>query len=362
MSGKVLSKRGNHRRRRGRLGLTLIELLVIIGIIVLILAMIMPTIQRVRASMDQMLCANHLRQLTTAAHHFHADQGRLPPGYLGPSHDLNAQSPDFWYEGQWIGHFPLLLPYLEEKALFEQLDVNFDPMVVSARKWFWSAPANGPGPPHAANYTAAMKSIKVFRCPSAANYITPIGNPAWRGGGTILGMHVYQSAQGVETVAWKDEYGPAAAYRPLGRTHYAGVAGTGLGSHPELSRYEGIYTNRSKTSLGQLTVQDGTSHTLLYGEICGSWWASPPEMYELCWMAAGGMSTYLGLHRGLKAPLIAFSSYHVQGANFSFADGSVRMVRYRQTHQRNSEDWYVLQELAGKHDGGQRDTSALVLD
>ncbi len=350
-------------QRQQRGGFTLLEILVVIGIITLILALIMPTIQRIRASADQLICGNHLRQLGTAAHHFHGDYGRLPPGYLGPSLEKNEQLPDFYFEGQWIGHFPLLLPYLEEKKVFEQLDVSFNPSEVSACKWFWRAPTTGPGLPHVGNYAVAMKSIKVLRCPSAANYITPIGNTDQKGGGTILGMHLYQSpAFGVNTVGWKDEYGPASIYRPLGRTNYVGVAGTGLGSDAHLSRYEGIYTNRSKISLGQLAVQDGTSNTLLYGEICGSTWSSSVESYDLSWMGAGSLSTYGGLHRGLNAPFTAFSSYHVQGVNFCFADGSVRLVRYRQTSIKQSEDWYILQELAGKHDGGLRDASILVAD
>jgi prepilin-type processing-associated H-X9-DG protein len=142
-----------------------------------------------------------------------------------------------------------------------------------------------------------------------------------------------------------------------------GVAGCGSGDHPFFSRYEGIYTNRKELTLGQVSLLDGTSHTLFYGEVAGSQWVCPAERMDISWMAGGGLGTYLGLHRAHDAPLIAFSSYHSLGVQFCFADGSVRTVRYGNTRWSGgplSQDWLVLQQLAGWRDGGAADVTALV--
>jgi prepilin-type processing-associated H-X9-DG protein len=270
-------------------------------------------------------------------------------------------------EGQWVGHFPLLLPYIEQLSLRDQVRVDFSIRSVTPEKWFWSAAAPGPGLPNVGNYSAAMKDLKILRCPSADSYTPEFSNPQPGGGGTILGLHVFNSAKlGAFTAGWKDEYGAAAQYRPLGRTNYMGVAGCGSGTHPPFSKYEGIYTNRVEHTLGQISIQDGTSHTLLYGENCGSFWQSKPFTMDICWMAGGGLGTYLGLHRGRDAPLIAFSSYHSAGVQFCFADGSVRTVRYGNTRWDGNlstpfpSDWHLLQQLAGWRDGGAADVTALV--
>jgi type II secretory pathway pseudopilin PulG len=347
-----------------RRAFSLVEMLVVFGILAVFLALILPAVQKVREAANRMYCAGNIRQLGIAAHHYDSDHGSLPPGYLGPSPANNTNYPEYFYEGQWIGHCPLLLPYLEQDSVYKQIDLNFSITVVSPQKWFWSAPAAGPGPPHVANYRTAMKRLQLFRCPSAAVYTPTFNDPFPAGGGTVLGIHVFNSPEfGATTGIWKDEYGSAAPFRPLGSTNYHGVAGCGSGTHPFFSRFEGICTNRSRSTLGQVAVRDGTSNTLLYGESAGSIWeASRRESMDVCWMASGGLGTYHGLQPGRNALVIAFSSYHAAGVQFCFADGSVRLIRYGNTGNNNplNPDWLTLQQLAGWRDGATADTSALV--
>jgi prepilin-type processing-associated H-X9-DG protein len=103
---------------------------------------------------------------------------------------------------------------------------------------------------------------------------------------------------------------------------------------------------------------------LLYGETCGSAWQCPPDGKDICWMAGGSLGTYLGLQQGRSASTIAFSSYHPAGVQFCFADGSVRVLRFGDTvwDQISAfpSDWLILQQLAGKNDGGPTDASALL--
>jgi prepilin-type N-terminal cleavage/methylation domain-containing protein/prepilin-type processing-associated H-X9-DG protein len=343
-----------------RTAFTLVELLVVVGIITVLMALVLPAIQKVREAANKLRCGSNLRQLGIAAHNFHADFERLPPGYLGPSLKNNTNMPSHTHEGQWIGHLPVLLAYLEQEAVCRQIKVDFNLRVVSPLPWFWLSGTV----PNDANYRAAVTKLKIFRCPSASN-AGPIPGTGPGTGGTILGLHVFNTPElGPFTDGWKDDYSKASAYRFLGRTNYLGVAGCGSGTHPFFKTYEGIYTNRSEHSLGQLSQQDGTSNTLLYGETCGLTWESPVDGKDICWMAAGSLGTYLGLERGQLASTIAFSSYHTGGVQFCFADGSVHLLRFGDTTIQQASavpsDWLLLQQLAGWADGGPLEASALV--
>jgi prepilin-type processing-associated H-X9-DG protein len=195
-----------------------------------------------------------------------------------------------------------------------------------------------------------------------------VGNLNAGHGGTQLGLHVFNSQKlGPFTDSWRDDYLRSADYLFLGKTNYMGVAGCGSGDHPFFSQYEGVYTNRTERTLGQISARDGTAHTLLYGEACGSvWQGNPAETMDICWMAGGGLGTYLGLRRARDGLLITFTSYHTAGVQFCFADGSVRTVRYGNTRWDGNlatpfpSDWHLLQQLAGWRDGGAADVTGLV--
>jgi competence protein ComGC len=359
--------RTSEKGERSRGGFSLVELLLTIAICTVLMGLILPAIQRVREVANKAACAANLRRLGQAAHHYHADRGKLPPGYLGPSLANNTNRPAFYYEGQWIGHFPLLLPFLEQEALFHQIKVSFSVNEVAEEKWFWAAPANGPGPPNETNYRVAMKQLSFFRCPTAPPFTVPVGNPAPGGGGTLLGLHVFNSSElGPFTASWKDEYGSASGFRPLARTNYMGVAGCGTGTHAEFNQFEGIYTNRMERSLGELAAADGASNTLLYGETCTNALANRRSVHDICWMAGGGLGTYHGLEQGRKARGTTFSSYHSAGVQFCFGDGSVRLVRFGATQWNTNPatpltaDWRLLQQLAGWRDGLGGDPSRLL--
>ena len=362
MDKRLAGHSASHCRTRA---FTLVEFLVVMAVIAAVFAMVLPAVQKVREASNRMVCANHLRQIALAAHHFASDHGRLPPGYLGPSLSRNVEYPGHLDEGQWIGHFPLLLPYLEQDALLARLRVDWNLERATKLPW-WDLGQRDK--PHHENLMVAMTPIRVFRCPTAPNYQPEVGRPGPGGGGTSSGLHVFNSRKlGPFTDGYRIVYINRAAYRYLAKTNYMGVAGCGTGTHPFFNRFAGIYTNRSKLSLGQVSTRDGTSNTLLYGEACGTMaWGSRPETRDICWMAGGGLGTYLGLEHARFGTLISFSSWHSPGVQFAFADTSVRLVRYGSTRWSggrrppNNPDWLLLQQLAGWKDGSSSDFSSLL--
>ena len=91
-----------------RPGITLIELLIVVAILALLVGLILPAVQSVRASAAAVTCTNNLRQLVLASQQCYTTRGRMPLGG-GPFDATPAKQ--FPLEGS--AHF-FLLPFLEQ--------------------------------------------------------------------------------------------------------------------------------------------------------------------------------------------------------------------------------------------------------
>lgn len=119
-----------------RCGFSLIELLVVIGILGVLIALLLPAVQAAREAARRTGCSANMRQMGIAVLAYHDVHAHLPPG-------SSAQ------RSHRIAWSALVLPYLEQPHVWSQLDVN--------------QPYNSPG-----NQIAASTVLRVYLCPSTA--------------------------------------------------------------------------------------------------------------------------------------------------------------------------------------------------
>jgi prepilin-type processing-associated H-X9-DG protein/prepilin-type N-terminal cleavage/methylation domain-containing protein len=307
----VTLARSSHHRVRG---ITLIEVLITMAVISMLIGLTLPAVQKSRDAAARVACQNNLRQVGIALQSFHAVHNQLPPLPLGASN---------WKgDGPSLEHVPwhdYALPFLERNDVWQLVEQAY---------------AQNPDPLSAPHLQVLAEVIRMYTCPADSRLV----------------------------VAFEDATGYLAGY-----TSYLAVTGSVSNAK------DGCFPGRPGICLTDIT--DGTSQTIMVGERppsatmdAGWWYTSQPsaglsafdfELTAECALdlsnpSCGGYGIMVNggiVIKYVYAPgnlnnncdRYHFWSVHTGGANFLFADGSVRFLPYSVSP--------ILRELASRNGG-----------
>jgi prepilin-type N-terminal cleavage/methylation domain-containing protein/prepilin-type processing-associated H-X9-DG protein len=262
---------------------TLIELLIVVGIIAVLISLLLPAVQSARENARRVQCGNNLMQIGTALANYASANRVFPPGVVNDKGPV-SNTPVGYHFG-WAAQ---ILPYLEHTNIYREFD--FNQSVYSAR-----------------NDTTRQHNIQTFLCPSdgfrkltsyaACHHDVEAPIAADNQGVFFLNSHI----------AYHDiTDGPALTI----------LVGEYLSGGPSLGWAVG--TSSSLRNTGSPINSDDPSARL----------ALPPQTTS----RPGDLPDYTSEMN--NDPLAAarvggFSSRHPGGANFLFGDGSVRFVSHK---------------------------------
>lgn len=270
-----------------RRAFTLVELLVVIAIIGVLVALLLPAVQAAREAMRRSSCQNNLHQLAVAGHNYHSTFNQLPSGWIS---DRNTNLPGWsWAAG--------LLAEMEQTPLYEQ--VNF------------SLPIHDPS-----HQVVRETSIKSMICPS------DIGPPIFEIAEGDDHGHNGQRVFGGRGINVDDE---EHKLFPIAKANYSGVFGT-FDLHDGPAAGDGLFYANSAHRFRDVT--DGLSTTLMIGErssrLGGVIWHGFVEDANAAEARIVGVADHVP--NDPVGHFEDFSSMHVMGAQFAFADGSVKFI------------------------------------
>jgi prepilin-type N-terminal cleavage/methylation domain-containing protein/prepilin-type processing-associated H-X9-DG protein len=291
-----------------RRAFTLIELLVVIAIIAVLISLLMPAVQAAREAARRAQCTNNLKQIGLALHNYLGAIGAFPPGLISrPDPSTGDNTGPGW------GWASMILPQVEQSAVYNA--INF------------GLPIEAPD-----NMTARLTKINTFICPSDASFVPQFTVVDDTTSNTTPGAPICDVASS-NYVGCVGKSDPSSLY-PYSPTD----------SPPGRDNAEGLFFRNRSIRIAEIT--DGTSQTLAIGEksqnLARATWtgavshAAVPitELQAEDGLSPEGGDALVIAHTGeLDGPnsrpahADQFWSRHPGGANFTFADGSVRFLK-----------------------------------
>jgi prepilin-type N-terminal cleavage/methylation domain-containing protein/prepilin-type processing-associated H-X9-DG protein len=219
-----------------RRGFTLIEFLVVIAIFAILMALLLPAVQKVREAANKMRCLNNLKQMALGMHNHNGAYGKIPVAA--------------WLRNSRLGTWQVpLLQFIEQEKLFSLYGG-------------WGGPDNGQPWSNfssPANARVTTKRIMTYTCPSETEWTTR------RDGGFDITKHNYSVNMG----------------------------NTGI-LNPQAIPYNGVafkgapFALDKAFSLSEISREDGTSATLMIGEVVqgkgsdarGFGWQRDPALFS----------------------------------------------------------------------------------
>ena len=303
-------------------GFTLIELLVVIAIIGILIALLLPAVQKVREAANRSKCANNLKQIGLGIMNHENVYGRFPTGGWGwgwigqPNLGTDRNQP-----GGWIY---CILPFVEQDAIYN----------------IGSGFAYDSSEMVAANTQRVQIPIPIFNCPTRRT-----GGP-WPGGATgdnvnytipelkARSDYAANTGDGSNGATDEDSRGPASWT----------VAKSALYPWKPQGYYTGVLFERSEIKLAE--ISNGTSNTFLVGEkyleqdyyFDGKDPGDNENMYVGFENDINRETGYTSGGRWVPRPpyedktgagdTLSFGSAHPSGVNMLYCDGSVHHVAY----------------------------------
>ncbi len=157
---------------RRRLGFTAYELLIVIAILAIIIALLLPALQRARESARQMNCRGNLSRIVMAMHNYHEAHKTFPPGIVASNvpgvsnciYSVQAKSRECNYPNATsTSGLTAILPYLEHRETYVRYNFHL------------SSCSNS-------NTTSTGQVVREYVCPSNERGTTSILRAYYVGG------------------------------------------------------------------------------------------------------------------------------------------------------------------------------------
>jgi len=257
-----------------RAGFTLIELLVVIAIIGILIALLVPAVQKVREAAARTQCSNNLKQTVLATHNYHDSYKRFPPAVSIPNgvqtvgapagllyHGSITPDPD----GSFGNLFCSILPYLEQGNLYNTAattlpaalggaSTNFFLLPLDASSFGYPVNIIGYPSPGTIGAQAVAQPVNTYICPSDPG--------AQNGGGVLTITSSGSGSDGKGNMTWAlASY--AGNYGCFGLVNPAGLT--------DPTKYG--YWGPDRFARMPAGFPDGTSNTIFFGEklsVCSS--------------------------------------------------------------------------------------------